>query len=189
MILENLINCILYRMKSKEIISESDEEIYRFGLECFLLKVMHYLSYLFISVMLHTTIPMFVSAIVLVPLRRRTGGYHAKTRFGCYLFSCFTVFLLCVLNKIIFSVEAFWAVFMLVNIVIGYFSPIENCKRKFSETEHKEFKRQALLLLGAADIIIFVLKRVGYEASQWLLNGLLIASALVFLGRHANLDV
>lgn len=189
MILENMISSVLYRMKSAEIISESDEDIYRFGLECFLLKIIHYLSYLFISIMLHMAIPMLVSATILMPLRKRTGGYHAKTRFGCYLFSCSIVLLLCILNKTIFPTVWFWLVFVMVNVVIGYFSPIENCNRKLSETEQSEFKGQALLLLGVADIAIFVTVAMGYEASQWLLNGLLITAALILLGRCANLDV
>lgn len=94
-----LVEAVIFQMESAEIINKDDEEIYRFGLECFFLKVIHYLSYLFISLILHMTIPVMVSAVVLVPLRSRAGGYHANTRFGCYLFSCSMVFLLCFLNN------------------------------------------------------------------------------------------
>ena len=187
MIMGRLVEAVIFQMESAEIINKDDEEIYRFGLECFFLKVIHYLSYLFISLILHMTIPVMVSAVVLVPLRSRAGGYHANTRFGCYLFSCSMVFLLCFLNNIMFSVQWFWGIGVIDNVVIGCFSPVENDNRILEQSEQRVFKGQALLLLGVIDILIIFVAVINLEISKWLLNGLLITAILIVLGRLKNL--
>lgn len=187
MIIEKMIESVIFQMKLAEIVSESDEEIYRFGLECFLLKILHCLSYLLISFILHMTIPMLVSTAILMPLRSKAGGYHAKTRYGCYLFSCFMVFLLCCLNKTVFPIGAFWVTVVTANIMVWCLAPVAHPNRKLQEIEQKEFKKQALFLLGASDIIIAVATvTMGYTVSQWMLNGLLITAILMLLGKYKN---
>ena len=86
MIMGRLVEAIVFQMELAEVINKDDEDIYRFGLECFLLKVVHYLSYLLISLMLHMPMSAMVCAAVLIPLRSRAGGDHANSRVGCYFF-------------------------------------------------------------------------------------------------------
>ena len=83
-LLKNVLSC----MRTKGLLDENEEDVYRFGLECLLLEVVHYLSYIVIGFAMRMIIPMIVTAMVLIPLRRKSGGFHARTRSGCYLFSC-----------------------------------------------------------------------------------------------------
>lgn len=181
MMMDNLIQSILFRMKWSKLVNEDDEDVYRFGLECLLLKLIHYSSYLFIGFVLRMTIPMLVSAMALMTLRSRSGGYHAKTRFGCYLFSCFVVFLVCMLNKVMFPGWLLVLVVFMVNIVVCCFAPLENENRILDLSEIKEFRKQALSLLGIADVVIITTALMDCIISQWLLNGILIAAILILL--------
>lgn len=70
------------------IILDDDIELYRFGIECFLLKVINFVSYFFIGFLIKMPIETLIIGLVVIPLRRSAGGYHAKTRVGCYAFSC-----------------------------------------------------------------------------------------------------
>lgn len=179
--MDNLIQSILFRMKWSKLVNEDDEDVYRFGLECLLLKLIHYSSYLFIGFVLRMTIPMLVSAMALMTLRSRSGGYHAKTRFVCYLFSCFVVFLVCMLNKVMFPGWLLVLVVFMVNIVVCCFAPLENENRILDQSEIKEFRKQALSLLGIADVVIITTALMDCIISQWLLNGILIAAILILL--------
>ena len=89
--MDRLVNCILFKMQSEKLVDEEDIEIYQFGLECILLKLIHIISYLLIGICMEDVFSLLVSGSILIPLRRKTGGYHAKTRVGCYIFSCCVV--------------------------------------------------------------------------------------------------
>ena len=82
---------ILNQLIKLNIIDSEDEEIYRFGLEGIFLKLIHYLSYFLIAALLREWVRflLFFSAFLL--LRKNAGGYHAKTKGGCYVSSCLTV--------------------------------------------------------------------------------------------------
>ena len=187
--MEKLIEMILLRMKSEGLVNEDDIDIYQFGLECLFLKIIHYLSYLFISYILRMMIPMLVSAIVFMPLRSKSGGYHAKTRHGCYLFSCAVVSLICILNKVMYSVWTFALVIFVSNIVVCAFAPVEHNNRTLELSERKKLREQELLLLGLADMLIIVTAVIGVNASRWLLNGMLAAVVLILLGCRESIVV
>lgn len=180
--MNSLIQYILFRMKTEELVN--DEDVYRFGLECLLLKMIHYLSYVFIGFSLHMTVPMLVSVMILMGLKSKTGGYHAKTRLGCYFFSCFIVFLICLLNKVEFPIWLFALAVFLANFIIWRFTPVENVNRELDQLEIKDFRRQALLLLGVVDAAVIVTSAIkSFAISQWLLNGLLMEAGLIIVAQ------
>lgn len=90
--MDRLVKSILLKMQTMKFVDEEDIEIYQFGLECMLLKLVHITSYLLIGICMREFFSLLVSGSILIPLRRKAGGYHAKTRIGCYLFSCCVVF-------------------------------------------------------------------------------------------------
>lgn len=170
-------------MKAAKVIDEGNEDIYRFGLECLLLKLVHYTSYLCIGIALHMLFPLIVSALTLMPFRSMAGGYHAKTRTGCYIFSCLVVFLVCILNKFVLPEEISIAILCMVNSITWIFAPTDNDNRKLTYNEKQKFKKKALMILGAGDVAVFLAMFNELQLYQWLLNGLAIAAVLIPLGK------
>ena len=76
------------KLVSNEIINEKEADLYQFGIECLVLKLIHCISYLCIAACFQMVPQLIVIGCVLIPLRRNAGGYHAKTKMGCYIFSC-----------------------------------------------------------------------------------------------------
>lgn len=181
--MDKLLENILFCMKSRGLVDENEEDVYRFGLECLFLKVVHYLSYVVISIILQMTIPMLVSAMVLMPLRRKSGGFHARTRTGCYLFSCTIVVLVCLLNKIIFPLWISVLTLVLSNVIEVAFAPVENENRLLDKTERKVFRRQALSILVIEDVAIIISSIADWTICQCLLKGVVIAAQLTLLGK------
>lgn len=184
--MEKILENVLSHMKSRGIVGEGEEDVYRFGLECMLLEVIHYSSYFVISVMFRMMIPMLVSALVLIPLRRKPGGFHARTRMGCYLFSCTVVAIVCLLNKIIFPLWLCVIVLLVANVIVAWFAPVENENRLLDWAERRRFRKQALVILMVANVIIIISGIAGWEVFQWLLNGVIIATQLTLLGKLQN---
>lgn len=181
--MERLLESVLCRMKLKKVINVDEEDVYRFGLECLLLEVIHYSSYIVISFILKMTIPMLVSAMVLIPLRRKSGGYHARTRGRCYLFSCTIVVVTCLLNKIIFPLWLSIITLLLSNVIVVALTPVENENRSLDQTEQKKFRKQALVILMMADVAVIISYIADWVIFQWLLNGVIIAAQLTLFGK------
>lgn len=177
-----LLRKIIVCMKSKGIISESEEDVYYFGLECLFIKLIHYSSYILIGAFLRMLIPMLISAMVLIPLRRKSGGFHARTRSGCYLFSCIIVLVVCLLDDIIFPVWLCITIIFGANVIILAFAPIENENRTLDHEERKKFRKQALIVLALADVAIIISHKNHIEVCQWLLNGMMVAALLNLAG-------
>lgn len=180
--MDRLLENVISRMRAKGLLKENEEDIYRFGLECLLLEVLHYLSYIIIGFVMRMTIPLIVTAVVLIPLRRKSGGFHARTRSGCYLFSCTIVVVVCLLDKIIFPVWLCITIIFGANTIILAFAPIENENRTLDHEERKKFRKQALIVLALADIAIIISYKNNIEVCQWLLNGMMVATLLNLAG-------
>ena len=86
-LVEKAVNCLV----KENTASPEDVDIYRFGVEVTFLKIMHLFSDFLIAVCMKK-VPEFLMIFgIFCAFRRNTGGYHAKTRVGCYVFSCLAV--------------------------------------------------------------------------------------------------
>lgn len=175
-------------MQAENLVDEENAEVYQFGLECMLLKMVHIVSYLLIGFCMGELLSLVVSGSLLILLRKKAGGYHAKTRIGCYIFSCSTVVILCLFNKIpIMPIIGFMGV-IVADILILLFAPVENVNRELDADEKILFRKQAIGYLVALNIMIavFVLINKGLIVAYWLGNGLIFAGVLLILGVEKN---
>lgn len=160
---------IIRQLIALELIDGEEEDIYRFGLEVLSLKVLHYASYLLIAAFLHE-IPRFIAFVLaFILLRKNAGGYHAKTKSGCYVGSCVTVLtmILCIKG---FSVLAPWKItlgsmFIMLagDIIIWKMAPSGNRSRIFDETEERIFKHRTHIVLIFETLAVSVIIAAGKE--------------------------
>lgn len=185
--MKDVINKILMHIISEGYIEKEDWDVYYFGLECMFLKMIHYISYMIIGCLLDSVREIIISAFILIPLRRKSGGYHAKTKMGCYIFSCCMVVMLCMMNK---CRMLFWNDFLgmiVADFVIYIMAPIENENRALSELEKNLFRKQSLLLLLITNICYIILMFfISKEIARYLRNGVVLASLLCLMGKFDN---
>lgn len=182
--MDELIKHILYRLWSEKYVDSENVEIYQFGLECMLLKVIHFTSYFLIGLFMGEFISLVVSGSVLILLRRNTGGYHAKTKAGCYIFSCGVVALLCFVDKISMASIVGLAGAVMADILILLFAPIENVNRKLDQDEKVYFRKRAmryLLLINTMMGFLFFIDQYLFIA-YWLEIGLIFDGGLFAIG-------
>ena len=123
--MNRILDWFLKYMISEKYVEKEDADICRFGLECLIQKAIHYLSYIVIGFVMDALFSLFISACVMIPLRSKAGGYYAKTRIGCYIFSCLMVSLLCMMNKLALSKWINIIIFVVANIIIWTLTPIK----------------------------------------------------------------
>lgn len=175
---------ILHKMQIEKLVDKEDIEIYQFGLECILLKLVHIASYLLIGICMREVLSLLVSGSIVIPLRRKTGGYHAKTRMGCYIFSCFVVFLLCLFIKV--TIEPITGIIGMVvaDILVVIFAPVENENRVLKPDEKIIFRKQAIGLLVLANVVVLAILFIHKYLfiAYWLEKGMMFIGVLLALG-------
>lgn len=180
----HMIDRLLYCLISERSIRQEDSDIYRFGLECMILKVVHYISYVLIGFLMHSLTGLLISTCTLAPLRSRTGGYHAKSRIGCYFFSCFFVFLICLFNKSTIPGWIHFSGLFLADIIIYFWTPVENENNPLDSTEKQIFHKQAVSFLCIANFFVLVMLWQNMKAGSYLLNGIVMEAVLLLLGKY-----
>lgn len=166
------------------VITISDIEAYRFGVEILILKMVHVVSYIFIAVMMGKLPEFIIIFSVLCIFRRSTGGFHASTRLGCYFFSCSTVVIAIWLCS---TVTLTWTQHVLVLILLLLMNgcaPIRNLNRRADDEEISCFKRKLKCESGVFIIVYIFCLIINIEHLAFLLFiGILMNTVLTVLGK------
>lgn len=183
-IYRNLIDKITYGLVADSTINSADVEAYKFGLEVTILKVFHYVSYIAIALCMNKLLELAVIFVVLYIFRRNTGGYHAQTRIGCYLFSCAVIFLSLFATGISFSWRGAAIISILDIIILLILSPVQNSNRNL-DAEDIEYFRHRLRILSVIFFVIYIATigiKAGYFITLYTI-GLTMDTFLTILGK------
>lgn len=151
----NLIDRITYRLVEDKSIDAADVEAYKFGLEVTILKAVHFTSYIAIALCMKKFLQFVIIFAVLYAFRRNTGGFHARTRIGCYLFSCAVIFLSLFVTELSFAWWGMAAVSVLDLIGLLILSPVQHINRKLDVEDIACFRRR-LKIISLVFLIIYV---------------------------------
>ena len=179
--MDYILDLFLKHIISEKCIKEEEADVYRFGLECMILKLIHYVSYIIIALALHSLPSLLISSCVMISLRSKAGGYHAKTRIGCYAFSCSMITVLCLLNRMVLPELIHMVMLVIANIIILVWAPVENENRPLEQVEINVFRKQVIITLLIADAIIFVMIWQNISICNFLINGIVMISILLTL--------
>lgn len=150
----NLIDRITYGLVEDESIDAADVEAYKFGLEVTILKAIHFVSYIAIALCMKKFFEFIIIFALFYVFRRNTGGFHAQTRIGCYLFSCAVIFLSLLVTELSFAWWGMAVVSVLDLIVLLILSPVQHINRKLDAEDIACFRRR-LKIISLAFLIIY----------------------------------
>lgn len=145
--MQMFIEKISSKLISNGIILEEDQEIYCFGIECIILKIIHYLSYFAISFLLEMPLQLMIMGFAFMPLRKNVGGYHAKTKLGCYIISCLIVFFSLMFYRYDTSNFLYAGCWIVSMLVIYLMAPCDTANKRMSESEIQYFKRNSRIII------------------------------------------
>lgn len=178
--MEKAVNCLV----KENTASPEDAEIYRFGVEVTLLKTMHLLSDLLIAVCMGKVPEFIIIFGIFCAFRRNTGGYHAKTRLGCYVFSCLAVIAALAAAEAEVRLLYMCIISLCEVVILILISPAENENRPLDEEEISCFKKRLYVLTAIYTTALIITIKMGYFQLLWLFTiGLSLTTILTLLGK------
>lgn len=151
---KKFIDKIANQLVDDQTINVADVEAYKFGIEVTILKVIHYVSYIAIALCMRKLFELVIIFAIFYSFRRNTGGFHAKTRLGCYVFSCAVIFLSLFASELSFAWWGMTTVSVLDLIVLLIISPVQHINRKLDEEDIACFRRR-LKIISLTFLIIY----------------------------------
>lgn len=171
-------------LTEEDCICAEEADAYRFGIEVTFLKLVHIASYLLIAVCMKRVLEFIVIFGIFYAFRKNTGGFHARTRLGCYLFSCTAVAAALLLAGAELSGKITMGLTAACLIVLFCISPVRHENRSLEEEEISFFRRRLWLLSAIYTIGVILMELTGYgRLAGLLLSGLLLVTALAVLGK------
>ncbi len=170
-------------MAANNIIKTEEIEAYTYGLELIIPKVILYAVILVVSLITDTFLMSVAFVILLMCLRRYSGGFHCKTAEICLLVS-FLMYLLAIFGyefvsfipNMVYGIST-----VLSSVIVLIFSPVEDKNRPLDETEKVLYRQKAMIALCIIHALEFAALIFEFRALSYLSACSLTANAVLIL--------
>lgn len=157
--LSKVSECLAGKLAKSNVIEEEDLEVYQFGIESFIMKVCHFISYVAIGLLFHRLPQLLLFLAAFIPLRECSGGYHARTPLKCYILSCGTVITFLCLYLFMPVDKTQYSIILAVisSLILFFIVPVETENKPLSEAERTYYKSKAgfIIIIELALVLIF----------------------------------
>lgn len=139
------------------IISDEDKEIVRFGLESLEGNLLGIGLTLAVGICFRQVGEALLLWLLLFPLRKNAGGYHAATKMRCLFISAVMLIIAFMVFAVLEHKMMFYGICaMIAGFAIWVLAPVDNLSKKLDAVEHKVYRRRTRIALGVEGVI-FVL--------------------------------
>lgn len=180
--ISNQISTYLVR---KHIITEDYKEVVSFGMEHIIVTLGNIVTFLGIGVLMNMFRETAFFLLVFASVRRYAGGYHATTRWRCFLYSTIIVGTSLFLIKYIYINRMFYAASSLVvGSVIIINSPVEDRNKPLNVYEVCEYRKRTVFLSTAWIVLLEILtfmKQEIFAYTVWI--ALVWVAVLLVMGK------
>lgn len=143
-----------------EVIKSEDEEVYEYGLQLLLSTVFNGIIALTLAIISGTVWQCVCYLAVFVLLRKSSGGFHAKTHFGCCCILAAVLSLFIMLIKFVpnedYVIVATIAVIFSVCMIL-MFAPLEHENKPISDRDKSRLRKISIIYAILFTLLVFVL--------------------------------
>ena len=146
---DGFIDKIISTQVEKEIISEQDINIYKYGYVLLYELFVNIVIAVVIGVATNRLGELLVFLLLYVPLRSFCGGWHADKLWKCTIYSNLMLILLCVTlsYEIIYSRTIIMVLIFIIGIIfVGICAPVGTQTKPISSKEKKVYKKRIILI-------------------------------------------
>lgn len=180
-------NIVIDNLIHYQLVDQDDIAIYKFGLECFVLKMIHYTTYCLVALVCGCLFEFLIFIVSYIMLRKYAGGIHANTRIGCLVISNFFLSGVLFIGKWIEKCLSLSIISILGLLIIIAFAPVDNPNRRLSNRERNKFRKLAIFICLFELVVSFV----GYEVElfKWVQLGVIVCAFVTLCGKikYSNL--
>ena len=178
--MDSILRKISLKMFELNMIEASDLDLIQYGLELFLLKIVHFGGIFLLAFLmkgLYGVGTMIIFSIPFLSLRSNSGGYHAKTRLRCFIISLLITVLVLFITPLLESVSLKVLV-LICSLFIYNNSPLIHKNNPLYPEESMILHERVKVILLAIFISAGILEFLKFES---VLNIIYIAIILVSL--------
>lgn len=184
--LNKLFNKIVEALIQSGLIDQDDKEIYLFGIETALLKIVHYSTMLIIGICFGMILQTITFIIAYTVLREYAGGYHANTRIRCYIISWLIMissllFIKLCPIKMMFLILLFTLIPSCISIFL--MAPVENKNKPLDTVERNRYRAMARIVAVAEALISLILLFINLQLSLAIAISLVFTSIMLIFGK------
>ncbi|AJA48132.1 accessory gene regulator B [Clostridium pasteurianum DSM 525 = ATCC 6013] len=118
--------------------SELDLKKMEYGLICFIDEITKFVPYFIIFWILSLQKYYIIALLFFCPIRLFSGGYHAKTYWGCFFISFIVFFMIIICGKyLIINTIIIISLLIISFILICIFSPVDNINKPIKSKERR----------------------------------------------------
>ena len=131
-----------------EHVSDEDKEIVRYGLESIGGNLLGIVMTLAIGIFFKCVDTALLLWLMLFPLRKNAGGFHARTRLGCMVISTMALMLAFMVFTAFDHTISFYVINMIIaGVVILRYAPIGNPSKRLEKAERDVYRKRCRLIL------------------------------------------
>lgn len=163
--MKNISSRIANFLGNQKIIDKNEVDICRYGLEVFASSTIMLLCILLISIFAGNFLETIFFFMAFIPLRIYAGGYHANTKFRCFLTSLVVyflfTFLLYIIPQGIYTTVCLGEIFFTLAVIL-LFSPVIHINKNVNKKEILHYRKISInicmLEIMVVSVLILILK-------------------------------
>ncbi len=166
------------------IITDEEREIIRFGLESLEGNLLGIVLTLTVGICFKQAGEALLLWLLLFPLRKNAGGYHAATKTGCLFASAVILIMAFMFSAVFEHTMIFYGICALVaGCVIWVMAPVDNPSKKLDAVEYKVYRRRTRIALGIEGVVFGLALYFKWEmAVRSICMTFFIVSVSLFMG-------
>ena len=144
--MESLTTKFVNKLINSNIIKKEDSEIYSYGFKEMLFITLNIITTLFIGLIFNKIFEIILFMITYSAIRVYVGGYHARTKSKCYIFSVLMLISVCYILKLDL-LKSYLLIVILTIISSGmilYLAPVEDENKPLDEIEIKVYTKRTV---------------------------------------------
>lgn len=134
----------------------------QYGMLCVFDEITKLIPYFFVFYLFSLQNYFIIVFLFFCPIRLFTGGYHAKTYWGCFFITFSMYWILILAGKNLSLNHNILIVFLIISfILICFFSPVDNVNKRIKSKERrKKLKYTSIMITLVQSIICFFLPQM-----------------------------
>ncbi|MBR3666456.1 MAG: accessory gene regulator B family protein [Ruminococcus sp.] len=175
--MNRLLDLIMEKLLGGGWADEEDAEIVRYGLELNIMKTLISAVMLLAAFLLRSAPAVIVFMLAYPPLRSCCGGFHARTRTACFIYSMLILAAVIAATKLITGRSALYTAIASAAagaVLVCLLAPVEAPNKPFDDIEKRVFRRRSLIAAAAV---------IAAGAVMWAFSvyGLMLPAAMALL--------
>lgn len=152
-----LAKCLTDSLYDDGTISDDEKEIVQFGFESIGGNLLGIIVTLIVGICFKQVLDALFLWLLLFPLRKNAGGFHAETKSRCFLVSVIMLIITFSLYTVPDHTVLFYS---LSSIIAGSFiwvlAPVGNLTKELDRVEHKVYRIRSRIILGIEGMILIL---------------------------------